>query len=72
MCRCLREQFSIEVHLFNDVSFVLFRVKHVTVVACLATLTLVPFVSVDPLVVMFLVNILYVVCAFLKNVRKIV
>lgn len=70
-CRCLRVHFGIFVQIVYDLTFVVFRMKHVNIILFLPSVTLGIIAKLSVFLYVNVVKIYDVLCAVVKKVRTI-
>lgn len=68
----LEKRFDVRMRLFASISFMLFHIGRIAIITYLTALALMPFVDIDPLMIVFLIGVLCIIYTFMGGIEGVI
>ena len=68
----LEKRFDVRMRLFSSISFMLFHIGRIAIIIYLTALTLIPFIDINPLFIVFLIGVLCIVYTFMGGIEGVI
>ncbi|PKF49997.1 sodium:solute symporter [Enterovibrio nigricans] len=68
----LERRFDVKMRLFGSVSFMLFHIGRIAIITYLTALALLPFIDIDPLMIVFLIGVLCIIYTFMGGIEGVI